>query len=95
MLLSLSHALLIIRGRDLKPENVLQGQDGQLKLGDFGLARAHGSPNRNMTAMVCTLWYRAPKLLFGASEYGSAVDIWSIGCIFAELMLRVPLFAGT
>lgn len=47
-----------------------------------------------MTSMVCTIWYRPPELLFGAREYSGAVDMWGIGCIFAELMLRVPLFAG-
>ncbi|CCI41152.1 hypothetical protein ABG067_003966 [Albugo candida] len=80
--------------RDLKPENLLIGEDGQVKIGDFGLARVYGSPNRNMTSMVCTIWYRPPELLFGASEYGHYVDIWGTGCIFAELMLRVPYLTG-
>merc|ERR1711920_405776 len=47
-----------------------------------------------MTSMVVTIWYRAPELLFGAKEYGSAVDVWSVGCIFAELLLRAPIFPG-
>ncbi|OQS04236.1 cyclin-dependent kinase [Thraustotheca clavata] len=80
--------------RDLKPDNLLIGDDGQIKLADFGLARMYGSPNRNMTPMVCTLWYRPPELLFGAREYSNNVDMWGVGCIFAQLMLRVPLFAG-
>nr|CCA24428.1 cyclindependent kinase putative [Albugo laibachii Nc14] len=80
--------------RDLKPENLLIGEDGQVKIGDFGLARVYGSPNRNMTSMVCTIWYRPPELLFGAAEYSHYVDIWGAGCIFAELMLRVPYLTG-
>lgn len=69
--------------------------DGHVKLGDFGLARVFGSPNRNMTSLVCTIWYRPPELLFGAREYSTSVDMWGIGCILAELLLRVPLFTGT
>ncbi|KAG2519418.1 hypothetical protein BBO99_00007992 [Phytophthora kernoviae] len=80
--------------RDLKPENLLISPDGNVKIGDFGLARVHGSPNRNMTSMVCTIWYRPPELLFGAREYSGSVDIWGAGCIFAELMLRMPYLTG-
>ncbi|KAF1317843.1 Cmgc/cdk/cdk7 protein kinase, partial [Globisporangium splendens] len=80
--------------RDLKPENLLIGPDGQVKIGDFGLARIYGSPNPNMTSMVCTIWYRPPELLFGAREYSGAVDMWGVGCIFAELMLRMPYLTG-
>lgn len=80
--------------RDLKPENLLLGPDGQVKIGDFGLARMYGSPNRNMTSMVCTIWYRPPELLFGAREYSGSVDMWGVGCIFAELMLRMPYLTG-
>ncbi|TDH72617.1 hypothetical protein CCR75_004294 [Bremia lactucae] len=80
--------------RDLKPENLLIGPDGHVKIGDFGLARVYGSPNRNMTSMVCTIWYRPPELLFGAREYSGSVDMWGAGCVFAELMLRVPYLTG-
>ncbi|KAG3252507.1 Cyclin-dependent kinase [Phytophthora idaei] len=80
--------------RDLKPENLLIGPDGHVKIGDFGLARVYGSPNRNMTSMVCTIWYRPPELLFGAREYSGSVDMWGAGCIFAELMLRTPYLTG-
>jgi len=80
--------------RDLKPSNLLLSPSGLLKIADFGLARVYGSPNREMTATVVTIHYRAPELLFGAKEYGPAVDMWSVGCIFAELMMRVPFFAG-
>jgi len=58
------------------------------------LARAFGSPNRSLTHQVVTRWYRAPELLFGARSYGGGVDIWAIGCIFAELMLRNPYLPG-
>eukprot|EP00601_Ochromonadales_sp_CCMP2298_P036525 CAMPEP_0173376578 /NCGR_PEP_ID=MMETSP1144-20121109/30244_1 /TAXON_ID=483371 /ORGANISM="non described non described, Strain CCMP2298" /LENGTH=290 /DNA_ID=CAMNT_0014329105 /DNA_START=245 /DNA_END=1114 /DNA_ORIENTATION=- len=64
--------------RDLKPANLLFGSDRQLKLADFGLARAHGSPD-TMTSEVVTRWYRAPELLLGARFYSSAVDVWAAG----------------
>ncbi|KAG9294275.1 hypothetical protein G9A89_021634 [Geosiphon pyriformis] len=80
--------------RDMKPNNLLVSPDGQLKIADFGLARDFGDgPEKNMSSQVVTLWYRAPELILGAQQYGAAVDIWSVGCIFAELMLRTPLFA--
>ncbi|KAL5202371.1 hypothetical protein ABZP36_013323 [Zizania latifolia] len=81
--------------RDMKPNNLLIGADGQLKLGDFGLARIFGSPERNFTHQVFARWYRAPELLFGTKQYGSAVDIWAAGCIFAELLLRRPFLQGS
>lgn len=80
--------------RDLKPNNLLLAEDGTLKIADFGLARMYGDPLVTMTSQVVTRWYRAPELLLGAKLYGSAVDIWSCGCIFAELMLRTPYFAS-
>ncbi|KAJ3409222.1 TFIIH complex serine/threonine-protein kinase subunit kin28 [Chytridiales sp. JEL 0842] len=79
---------------DLKPNNLLIASDGQLKLADFGLARDFGDPSKPMTSQVVTRWYRAPELLLGAQQYGYGVDIWAIGCIFAELMLRTPYLAG-
>lgn len=80
--------------RDLKPQNLLINSDGQLKLGDFGLARAFGIPVRKYTHEVVTLWYRAPDVLLGSQKYGTAVDIWSVGCIFAEMVNGRPLFTG-
>ncbi|KAI9274537.1 kinase-like domain-containing protein [Phascolomyces articulosus] len=80
--------------RDMKPNNLLITHDGVLKIADFGLARDWGDPGRQMTSQVVTRWYRSPELLFGAKEYTFAVDIWAVGCIFAELMLRTPYVAG-
>lgn len=80
--------------RDLKPSNILIGSDGNLKLADFGLGRIFASPNERLTSQVITRWYRPPELLFAAKSYGPSVDIWSVGCIFAELMLRFPYMAG-
>jgi cyclin-dependent kinase 7 len=80
--------------RDLKPNNLLLAPDGQLKIADFGLARSLGNINEDLSSNVVTRWYRAPELLFGAKHYTGAVDIWSVGIIFAELMLRTPYLPG-
>ncbi|TPX40766.1 hypothetical protein SeMB42_g02881 [Synchytrium endobioticum] len=80
--------------RDLKPQNLLIDQHGALKLADFGLARAFGIPLRTYTHEVVTLWYRAPEILLGSKHYSTCVDMWSVGCIFAEMVLRHPLFPG-
>lgn len=81
--------------RDLKPQNLLINREGNLKLADFGLARAFGIPVRSYTHEVVTLWYRAPDVLLGSRKYSTPVDIWSIGCIFAEMVNGGPLFCGT
>ncbi|CAD5235055.1 unnamed protein product [Bursaphelenchus xylophilus] len=80
--------------RDLKPNNLLINSAGRMKVTDFGLARFFGSPTREYTHQVVTRWYRCPELLFGARAYGVGVDMWAVGCIIAELLLRVPLFQG-
>jgi len=80
--------------RDLKPQNLLINREGTLKLADFGLARAFGIPVKNFTHEVVTLWYRAPDILMGSKDYNTSVDIWSIGCIFAEIVTKRPLFPG-
>ncbi|KAI8903027.1 kinase-like domain-containing protein, partial [Powellomyces hirtus] len=80
--------------RDLKPQNLLIDQNGMLKLADFGLARACGVPLRAYTHEVVTLWYRASEILLGSKTYSTVVDMWSVGCIFAEMCLRQPLFPG-
>jgi serine/threonine protein kinase len=66
----------------------------QLKVADFGLARAFGVDVEGMSSQVVTLWYRAPELLLGATQYATQVDMWSIGCIFAEMASGFPLFPG-
>ncbi len=81
--------------RDLKPQNLLINREGDLKLADFGLARAFGIPVRSYTHEVVTLWYRAPDVLLGSRKYSTPVDVWSIGCIFAEMVNGTPLFKGT
>ncbi|DAZ96065.1 TPA: hypothetical protein N0F65_005843, partial [Lagenidium giganteum] len=80
--------------RDLKPANVLMDANGVLKLSDFGLATVYVGPTRSYSHQVATRWYRAPELLYGSRHYDSAVDMWSVGAILAELLLMVPLFPG-
>lgn len=82
--------------RDLKPQNLLINKTGELKLADFGLARAFGIPVRCFSAEVVTLWYRPPDVLMGAKLYTTSIDIWSAGCIFAEIAnAGRPLFPGS
>ncbi|GMY26464.1 cyclin-dependent kinase G-2 isoform X1 [Fagus crenata] len=80
--------------RDLKTSNLLLNNRGDLKICDFGLARQYGSPLKPYTHLVVTLWYRAPELLLGAKQYSTAIDMWSLGCIMAELLSKEPLFNG-
>lgn len=81
--------------RDLKPQNLLINNKGQLKLADFGLARAFGIPVNTFSNEVVTLWYRAPDVLLGSRQYNTSIDIWSAGCIMAEMFTGRPLFPGT
>ena len=81
--------------RDLKPDNILINTFGEVKLTDFGLARNFGTPERAMTKGVVTRWYRAPEIFFGATYYGEAVDVWSLGCMLAEFINMEALFPGT
>lgn len=91
------HSAKVIH-RDLKPRNLLVNANCDLKICDFGLARMNFSDLEfqtcPMTEYVCTRWYRAPEVLCSWTDYTSAIDIWSIGCIFAEMLARRPLFAG-
>jgi serine/threonine protein kinase len=87
-----AHARCVMH-RDLKPQNVLVDRArGIVKVADFGLARGFLPPHKPYTDRVVTLWYRAPELLLGARAYGPAVDVWSVGCIVAEMLNREPLF---
>jgi mitogen-activated protein kinase 1/3 len=81
--------------RDLKPSNLLLNKNCDLKICDFGLARGFDqAKDENLTEYVVTRWYRAPEVILNASHYTKAIDVWSIGCIFAELLGRSPLFPG-
>jgi len=78
----------------LKLSNLLFNNRGQLKIADFGLARLFSSPPQQYTPRVVTLWYRCPELLLNIDEYSTALDMWSVGCIFGELLLNEPVFRG-
>lgn len=80
--------------RDIKCSNILINNKGQVKLGDFGLARLYNADDkqRPYTNKVITLWYRPPELLLGEERYGPAIDVWSCGCILGELFYKRPLF---
>ncbi|KAI8836417.1 serine/threonine-protein kinase pef1, partial [Chytriomyces cf. hyalinus JEL632] len=80
--------------RDLKPQNLLINSRMELKIADFGLARAFGIPVNTFSNEVVTLWYRAPDVLLGSRNYSTSIDIWSTGCIMAEIYSGKPLFPG-
>ena len=80
--------------RDLKPQNLLINSENKIKICDFGLARGYGVPVKTYTNEVVTLWYRPPDILLGNKIYDISCDIWSAGCIFAEMLLGHPLFSG-
>ncbi|KDO71018.1 hypothetical protein CISIN_1g017909mg [Citrus sinensis] len=81
--------------RDLKPGNLLVNANCDLKICDFGLARTSRGNEQFMTEYVVTRWYRAPELLLCCDNYGTSIDVWSVGCIFAEILGRKPIFPGT
>uniref|UniRef100_A0A3Q2YNC6 mitogen-activated protein kinase n=1 Tax=Hippocampus comes TaxID=109280 RepID=A0A3Q2YNC6_HIPCM len=80
--------------RDVKPENILLTKTGVIKLCDFGFARILTGPEDDYTDYVATRWYRAPELLVGDTQYGPPVDVWALGCVFAELLSGSPLWPG-
>lgn len=83
--------------RDLKPANIMVTSSGQVKIGDLGLARLFYKPLHSLFSgdkVVVTIWYRAPELLLGSRHYTPAIDMWAIGCIFAELLSLRPIFKG-
>jgi len=81
--------------RDLKPQNLLINEMGELKLADFGLARAKSVPTKTYSNEVVTLWYRPPDVLLGSTEYSTPIDMWGVGCIFYEMVSGRPLFPGS
>lgn len=81
--------------RDIKSSNLLAGSDGILKIADFGLANFYNQRQvEPMTNRVVTLWYRPPELLLGATRYGTAIDLWSTGCVLAEFYAGEPIMTG-
>lgn len=80
--------------RDLKPQNILVNARREVKVADFGLARSFGIPVNTFSNEVVTLWYRAPDVLLGSCSYSTSIDVWSLGCIVAEMYTGQPLFPG-
>uniref|UniRef100_A0AAQ6ARX4 cyclin-dependent kinase n=1 Tax=Amphiprion ocellaris TaxID=80972 RepID=A0AAQ6ARX4_AMPOC len=91
--LSYCHKRKILH-RDLKPQNLLINDKGELKLADFGLARAKSVPTKTYSNEVVTLWYRPPDVLLGSTEYSTPIDMWGVGCILYEMATGRPLFPG-
>jgi serine/threonine protein kinase len=83
-----------IMHRDIKLKNLLLDSDGTVKVADLGSIRETGRTQLKLTTAVVTLWYRPPELLLGAKDYTSAIDIWSVGCVFVELLALKPPFPG-
>ncbi|KAJ6234156.1 glycogen synthase kinase-3 alpha [Anaeramoeba flamelloides] len=81
--------------RDIKPQNITFFEEtAELRLCDFGSAKVL-SKNQKNVSYICSRYYRAPELMFGTMEYDTSIDLWSLGCVFAELLIGKPLFPGT
>ncbi|RXM97817.1 Cyclin-dependent kinase 14 [Acipenser ruthenus] len=91
--LSYTHQRYILH-RDLKPQNLLISDTGELKLADFGLARAKSVPSHTYSNEVVTLWYRPPDVLLGSTDYSTSLDMWGVGCIFVEMIQGIAAFPG-
>lgn len=92
--LSYMHSQRLLH-RDLKPQNILVTHELNIKIGDLGLGKEHALPIREeQTTQIVTLWYRSPELLLGTQAYAGKVDVWSLGCIIAEMARKQPLFSG-
>jgi len=91
--LAYCHARRVLH-RDLKPQNLLINERGELKLADFGLARAKSVPTKTYSTEVVTLWYRPPDVLLGSTEYSTPIDMWGVGCILYEMVAGKPAFPG-
>ena len=91
--LKFMHSAKVIH-RDIKPSNILLNADCKLRLCDFGFARSSLDKDATMTEYVVTRWYRAPEIMLASHRYTAAVDMWSLGCVFAELVGARPLFPG-
>lgn len=88
------HSLAVMH-RDIKCANLLVSEEGIVKVADFGLANFLNPERRQpLTCRVVTLWYRPPELLLGSMEYGASVDLWSVGCVFGEMLLGRPILQG-
>lgn len=82
----------MIMHRDIKPDNILLDANNRLKLADFGLAKKASFLQRRKSNAIVSLWYRAPEIILGSEDYFLGVDMWSVGCIFAEFMTKRPIF---
>ncbi|XP_030759801.1 cyclin-dependent kinase 14 [Sitophilus oryzae] len=91
--LAYCHKRLVLH-RDVKPQNLLISEIGELKLADFGLARAKSVPSHTYSHEVVTLWYRPPDVLLGSTEYSTSLDMWGVGCIFVEMITGTAIFPG-
>ena len=89
--INILHGKMILH-RDIKPENILIDKNGTLKLADFGLAKKASFLQRRKSNSIVSLWYRAPEIILGSEDYLLGVDMWSLGCLFGELMQTKPVF---